>query len=55
VVADAILVEVKAVTALLPAHDAQVLTYLRMNHIHIGLPMNFSATCLKDGLCRFIV
>ena len=41
--------------ALLPAHDAQVLTYLRMSHIRIGLLMNFYATRLKDGLRRFIV
>ena len=54
-VADAIIVEVKAVAALLPAHDAQVLTYLRMSHIRVGLLMNFHATRLKDGLRRFIV
>jgi GxxExxY protein len=54
-VAEAVIVEVKAVTALLPAHDAQVLTYLRMSHIRVGLLMNFHATRLKDGLRRFIV
>jgi GxxExxY protein len=54
-VADAVLGEVKAVAALLPAHDAQVLTWLRMSHIRIGLLMNFHATRLKDGLRRFIV
>jgi GxxExxY protein len=54
-VADAIIVEVKAVAALLPAHDAQVLTYLRMSHIRVGLLMNFHAIRLKDGLRRFIV
>jgi GxxExxY protein len=54
-VADAIIVEVKAVAALLPAHDAQVLTYLRMSHIRVGLLMNFHAIRLTDGLRRFIV
>jgi GxxExxY protein len=54
-VADVVIVEVKAVAALLPAHDAQILTYLRMSHIRIGLLMNFHATRLKDGLRRFIV
>jgi GxxExxY protein len=54
-VADAVVVEVKAVAALLPAHDAQVLTYLRMSHIRVGLLTNFHATRLKDGLRRFIV
>jgi GxxExxY protein len=54
-VADAVVVEVKAVAALLPAHETQVLTYLRMSHIRIGLLMNFHALRLKDGLRRFIV
>jgi GxxExxY protein len=54
-VAGAVVVEVKAVATLLPAHDAQVLTYLRMSHIRIGLLMNFHAKRLKDGLRRFIV
>jgi GxxExxY protein len=49
------LVEVKAVAALLPAHDAQVLTDLRMSHIRIGLLMNVHAARLKDGLRRVIV
>ena len=54
-VADAVVVEVKAVTALLPAHDAWVLTYLRMSHIRIGLLLNVHVTRLKDGLRRLIV
>ena len=52
---DAVLIEVKAVAALLPAHDARVLTYLRMSPIRIGLLMNFHAIRRKDGLRRFIV
>ena len=54
-VADAVLIKVKAVAALLPAHEAQVLTHLRMSLIRVGLMMNFHATRLKDGLHRFIV
>ncbi|MFL5252866.1 MAG: GxxExxY protein [Rhodopila sp.] len=54
-VADAVVAEVEAVAALLSAHDAQVLTYLRMSHIRVGRLMNFYATRLKDGLRRFIV
>ena len=52
--ADAVVVE-KAVAALLPAHDGQVLTYLHMSHIRISLLMNFHTIWLKDGLRRFIV
>ena len=55
VVENTIILEIKAVAALLPAHDAQLLTYLRMSELRIGLLMNFHAPRLKDGLCRFIV
>jgi GxxExxY protein len=54
-VANTILVEIKAVVALLPAHDAQILTYLRMSQIPVGLLMNFHAIRLKDGLRRFVI
>jgi GxxExxY protein len=53
--ADAAVVTVKAVAALLPAHDAQVLPYLRHSHVKVGLMMNFQAFRLKDGLGRFIM
>jgi GxxExxY protein len=55
IVENAIILEIKAVTALLPAHEAQILTYLRMSRIRIGLLVNFHAPRLKDGLRRFIV
>ena len=53
-VANAILLEIKAAAALLPAHAAQIMTYLRMSQIHVGLLMNFHAPRLKNGLRRFI-
>jgi GxxExxY protein len=55
VVENTVILEIKATTALLPAHDAQILTYLRMSNLRIGLLMNFHARRLKDGLRRFIV
>ena len=55
VVENAIILEVNAVTSFLPAHDAQILTYLRMSQIRIGLLMNFHAPRLKEGLRRFII
>ena len=54
-VANAIILEIKAVAALLPAHEAQIVTYLRMSQLRVGLLMNFHAPRLKDGLRRFIV
>jgi GxxExxY protein len=55
VVADAVIIEIKGVAAFVPAHEAQLLTYLRMSHLRVGLLMNFHASRLKDGLLRFIV
>jgi GxxExxY protein len=55
VVENTVILEIKAVAALLPAHESQLLTYLRMSHLRIGLLMNFHAPRLKDGLRRFIV
>ena len=50
-----VVVEIKAVAMLAPAHDAQVLTYLVMSGLRIGLLFNFHARLLKDGLRRFII
>ena len=55
VVEDAVIIEVKAVAAFVPSHRAQLLTYLRMSKIRVGLLMNFHAPQLKDGLLRCIV
>ena len=54
-VAIAVIIEIKAIASLAPAHEAQILTYLRMSQIRVGLLMNFHAVRLKDGLRRFIV
>jgi GxxExxY protein len=53
-VADTVILEVKAIPGLLPAHEAQLLTYLRMSGLPVGLLMNFHAMRLKDGLKRFV-
>jgi GxxExxY protein len=55
IVESTIILEIKAMAALLPAHEAQLQTYLRMSRIRIGLIMNFAATRLKDGLRRLVV
>jgi GxxExxY protein len=49
-----VILEIKAVAAILPAHEAQLLTYLRMSGIPIGLILNFHASRLIDGLRRFV-
>ena len=50
-----VILEIKAVAAILPAHEAQLQTYLRMSGIRIGLILNFNASRLIDGLRRFVV
>lgn len=50
IVAETIVVEVKAVPTILPVHEAQLLTYLRLSGLRVGLLMNFHAPRLKDGL-----
>jgi GxxExxY protein len=49
-----IVVELKALDALAPIHDAIVLTYLRLSGCKIGLLINFNAVALKDGLWRLV-
>lgn len=51
-----VVVEIKAVDALLPIHQAQVLSYLRFSGCKIGLLLNFNVTLLKkDGIRRLVL
>jgi GxxExxY protein len=50
-----LIIEIKAVERLMPIHEAQVLTYLRLSGCKIGLLMNFNSLVLKDGLRRFML
>jgi len=49
-----VMVEVKAVDKLLPVHTAQLLTYLRLRDLWLGLLVNFNVEVLKDGLRRVL-
>jgi GxxExxY protein len=49
-----LIVEVKAVEALAPVHTAQVLTYLKLTDLRLGLLINFNVALLKDGLKRVV-
>jgi len=53
VVSDCVLVELKCVEAVLPVHEAQVLTYLRLSGLRLGFLINFHAPLLKLGIKRF--
>ena len=54
-VAGEVVVEVKAVDALIPIHHAQLLTYLKLGGWKVGLLINFHATLLKSGIKRLVL
>ena len=54
-VADTVVVEVKAVERLAPVHEAQLLTYLRLGGWKIGLLVNFNVPVLRDGIVRRVL
>jgi GxxExxY protein len=55
VVEEAVIVELKTVERLLPVHEAQLLTYLRLSGLHVGLLLNFNTPVLKSGLKRMVL
>jgi GxxExxY protein len=50
-----LLVELKSVEAILGIHEAQLLTYMKLARIQVGLLINFNVPILKEGLKRFIL
>jgi GxxExxY protein len=54
VVEGSVIVEVKAVRKVLPVHRAQVLTYLKLTNLHLGLLINFNVELLRSGIYRII-
>jgi len=54
IVEDCVVVELKAVEKLLPLHLAQMLTYLKLSTLQLGLIINFNVPHLRDGIRRVI-
>jgi GxxExxY protein len=52
VVADQAIVEIKAVEKV---HEAQLLTYLKLTHLKVGLLLNFNAPCMHEGILRRVL
>jgi GxxExxY protein len=52
IVNDLVIVEVKAVERLLPVHEAQLLTYLKLARKRLGFLINFNVPLIKDGVRR---
>jgi len=55
VVEDKIILEMKSVEKILKVHEAQLLTYMKLSNIRVGLLMNFNSEILKNGIKRFIL
>ncbi len=55
VVDNLVIVELKAVERLLPIHEAQLLSYLKLSGCHVGLLLNFNVTTLKSGIRRLVL
>lgn len=54
-VADLVVVELKAVETLLPVHEAQLLTYMRLSRKQVGLMFNFHSAYLRDAIVRRVL
>src|SRR5690242_16255678 len=53
-VADSIIVENKSVQAILPIHEAQLLTYLKLSACKLGFLVNWNVPLIKDGIKRIV-
>ena len=51
---DEVVVELKTVESILPIHEAQTLTYMRLGGWQVGLILNFNVTILKNGIKRLV-
>ncbi|TSA48943.1 GxxExxY protein [archaeon] len=54
-VEDKLIIELKSVERIKAIHEAQLLTYMRLSGIRIGLLINFNVMKLKDGIKRFVL
>jgi GxxExxY protein len=54
VVESLVVLELKSVDKILPIHEAQLLTHLKLSKFKIGLLINFNVPLLKDGLKRLV-
>ncbi len=51
-VEDQVVVELKSVDRILPIHEAQLVTYLKLSNKNVGLLINFNVMHLRDGITR---
>jgi GxxExxY protein len=49
-----VLIEIKSIKAIAPVHQKQVLTYLRLSRLKLGLLINFNEALIKNGITRIV-
>lgn len=54
-VEDSVVIELKAVERLLPIHEAQLLTYMKLSGLRLGFLLNFNTPMLRDGIKRMVL
>lgn len=54
-VADEVIVELKACDKIIPIHEAQLLTYLKLSNKRLGIILNFNSRLMKDGMKRMML
>lgn len=54
-VEEKLIVELKSLNSILPIHEAQILTYMKLAKVKVGLLINFNVLRLKEGLRRFVL
>lgn len=52
---NSLIIEIKAVEKVIPLHNAQLMTYMRLSQINAGLLINFNTKMFKDGIKRFVL
>jgi GxxExxY protein len=54
-VEDSVIVELKSVNEMIPLYKAQIMTYLKLSELNLGLLINFNVTDLKKGITRIVM
>lgn len=49
-----VILELKAVDRIEPIHEAQLLTYLKLSNLKLGILLNFNVSIMKDGIKRLV-
>ncbi len=54
IVENKVIIELKSVETILDVHKKQLLTYLKLTNLKLGIPVNFDAALIKDGITKIV-